>query len=187
MILNLKYDLKEVCNKIIEDQLSKLEVPFLMVKFGEIEIQGTIEAAKLKELHACLNNYGIEIVETQKSILVQKTKNAIIEMVYIDENLPVSKISTYLATKLKHSYGYISNLFSDITYTSIENFIIIQKIERAKELIATNELNFSEIAYRLNYSSVAHFSTQFKNTTGITPTAFKRIITKRRHIKNGLL
>ena len=93
----------------------------------------------------------------------------------------------YLAEKLNHSYGYLSNLFSDVTYTSIENFIIIQKIELAKQLMIGNQLTLTEIAYRLNYSSVAHLSTQFKNTTGITPSAFQRIITKRRElaIKNN--
>lgn len=88
----------------------------------------------------------------------------------------------YLAEKLNHSYGYISNLFSELTYTSIENYIILQKIEYTKQLIINNQLSLTEIAYKLNYSSVAHLSTQFKNTTGITPSAFQRIIKRRREI-----
>jgi AraC-like DNA-binding protein len=103
-------------------------------------------------------------------------------MVYLDEELPESKISAYLAKKFKHSYGYLANIFSDVTFTSIENFIILQKIERAKELILTNNLSFSEIAWKLNYSSSAHFSTQFKKTTGLTPSAFLRIIKRRRDV-----
>ncbi|MNE76645.1 DNA-binding transcriptional regulator AraC [compost metagenome] len=90
------------------------------------------------------------------------------------------KSSVFLAEKLNHSYGYLSNVFSEVTYSSIENFIILQKIERAKQLIIINEMSLTEIAFLLNYSSVAHLSTQFKNTTGITPSAFQRIIKKRR-------
>lgn len=102
-------------------------------------------------------------------------------MVFNDE-APNVKSSVYLAEKLDHSYGYLSNLFSEVTYTSIENFIIIQKIEYAKQLISKNDLTLTEIAFKLNYSSVAHLSSQFKNTTGITPSSFQRIMTKRREI-----
>ena len=105
-------------------------------------------------------------------------------MVKSEEPISV-KISIYLSEKLNHSYGYLSNLFSEITYSSIENFIIIQKIELAKELINAGDMNLTEIAFRLNYSSVAHLSTQFKNTTGITPSAFQRIILKRKEKYNN--
>lgn len=182
MKLYLKYDIQKICKRVVEEQFDKLDLPYDIQGFGEAEIKETISGTKLKQLHSMLNSYGIEIVETQKSILVQKTKDAIIELVYMEESLPVSKFSAYLAKKLKHSYGYISNVFSDVTFTSIENFIILQKVERAKELILTNELNFTEIAWKLNYSSSAHFTTQFKNTTGLTPSAFQRIIRKRRGI-----
>lgn len=180
MIIYLKYDINAVCKKVLEEQLNKLEVPYSIIGFGEFEIKEAFSNEKKNLLLNNLKNYGIEILESQKSILVQKIKDAIIEMVFMEEKLPASKISTYLADNLKHSYGYISNLFSDITYTSIENFIILQKIERAKQLIATNELTITEIAWKLNYSSVAHLSNQFKNATGITPSAFQRIINKRR-------
>ena len=102
-------------------------------------------------------------------------------MVHSEDPLNV-KSSAYLADKLDHSYGYLSNLFSEITYTSIENYIIIQKIELAKNFIINNQYTLTEIAYKLNYSSVAHLSTQFKNITGITPSAFQRIVKKRREI-----
>lgn len=105
-------------------------------------------------------------------------------MVFNEETVVNVKTSAYLADKLEHSYGYLSNLFSEVTYTSIENFLIIQKIEYAKQLIIKGDLSLTEIAFKLDYSSVAHLSTQFKNTTGITPTAFQRIITKRRALKN---
>ena len=182
MKLYIKYDINAACKKILQEQLDSLNLNYSIIGFGEVEIKETLQGDKLKQLSSGLGNYGIEIVESHKSILVQKIKDAIIEMVYMDEKLPSSKISSYLADKLGHSYGYISNLFSDVTYTSIGNFIILQKTERAKQLITTNELTFTEIAWKLNYSSVAHFSNQFKSATGITPTAFQRIINRRRDV-----
>ncbi|MBK9636404.1 MAG: helix-turn-helix transcriptional regulator [Bacteroidetes bacterium] len=179
MKLYLKFDISTICKKIIEKQMDELEMNYSIIGYGEVEISGKISNTKLKQLEKNLNNYGIEIVENQKSILVQKIKDAIIEMVYMDEKLNNSKISDYLANKLQYSFGHISNIFSEVTFTSVENYIILQKIERAKQMIIINELNFTEIAFKLNYSSAAHFSTQFKNATGLTPTAFQRIINKK--------
>lgn len=180
MKLFLKYDINTAFKKILQEQLDKFQISYSLISFGEVEIKQAFSNERLQQLNMSLNNYGIEIVESQKSILVQKIKDAITEMVYIEDKAPTTKISSYLAKKLNHSYGYISNLFSDVTYTSIENFIIIQKTERAKQLIITNDLTITEIAWKLNYSSLAHLSAQFKNVTGLTPTAFQRIINKRR-------
>lgn len=179
MKLYLKFDSNIALKKILEEQLDKLRMKFDYLGFAEIEIDDSVSGSEMKELDTCLNNYGIQIVETQKSVLVQKIKDAIVEMVYSEEKLPISN-SAYLTDKLKQRYGYLSSVFTEITYTSIENFILLQKAERAKQLISTNEFTFTEIAYTLNYSSVAHFSNQFKSVTGITPTAFQRIIRKRR-------
>jgi AraC-like DNA-binding protein len=134
----------------------------------------------LTTLNCNLTKLGIEIVSSQKSILVQKIKEAINELVNLEDKPILSKTSHYLAKTLNHSYRYLSGIFSDVTYTTIENYIILQKIEKAKEMIAGGELTFTEIAWKLNYSSVGHFSMQFKNTTGFTPTYFKKIITQRR-------
>lgn len=180
MKLFVKYDINKACRKILQEQLDKLGLDYSVIAFGEVEIKENLGSDRLKDINVALNEYGIEILETQKNILVQKTKDAIVEMIFMEDALPSSKISLYLAEKLGYSYGYISNLFSEYTYTSIENFIILQKTERAKQLITTNEYTFTEIAWKLNYSSVAHFSTQFKNATGLTPSAFQRIINKRR-------
>ncbi len=180
MKLYFKYDFNTAWKKILQEQFEKIGLSYALMGFGEVEIKDDISAAQLDQLHAGLNNYGIEIVESAKSILVQKIKDAIIELVYMEDKVTNSKLSSYLAEKLHHSYGHLSNLFSDTTFTSIENFIILQKTERAKQLITTNEFTFTEIAWKLNYSSVAHFSTQFKNATGLTPTLFQRIINKRR-------
>jgi AraC-like DNA-binding protein len=181
MKLFLKYDFNAVCKAILEEQLNKTKLPYSILNSGEVEILNSPTEADVKLLHGQLKKYGIEIIETPKSILVQKTKDAIVEMVYQKENLPASKISSYLSGQLHHSYGYLSRLFSEVTYTSIENYIILQKIEYAKQLILMNNLTFTEIAWKLNYSSVAHFSTQFKNVTGLTPSAFKQIISKRQN------
>ncbi len=183
MNLYIKYDIPFTCKKVLQDILNKYNVDYSLVSFWEVEIKETLSESMLRELSSGLNNYGIEIVESHKSILVQKIKDAIIEMVYMEDKLPTSKTSQYLADKLRHRYGYISNLFSEVTYTSIENFIILQKIERAKQLLITNELTITEIAWKLNYSSVAHLSNQFKNVTGLTPSMFQRIINRRRTAK----
>lgn len=181
MKLHIKFDINTACKKIIAEQLDKEHFAYSSISFGEIELTETISGVRLNSLSENLRNYGIEIIESPKSILVQKIKDAIIEMIYMEEKLPESTISNFLSEKLGYSYGHISNLFVEETYTSIENFIIFQKTNRAKELIITNEFTITEIAYRLNYSSISHFSNQFKNETGITPTTFQRIINKRRN------
>jgi AraC-like DNA-binding protein len=179
MKLYIKYDINIAVRKILREQLDKLGLQYQLIGIGEIEIEGTVPTKIHSQLNAALGKYGIGIVTNQKSALIQKIKDAIVEMVYLEEKLPSSKISSFLAEKLSHSYGYLSNLFSEVTHTSIENFIIMQKIERTKQLIIANELTLTEISYKLNYSSVAHLSNQFKKTTGLTPSAFQRIIRKR--------
>lgn len=176
-----KFDFNAVCSKVLEEQLEKIGVKYKILSFGEVEFLENISKDKIKELSEHLEDYGINIIENQKTVLVQKIKDTIVEMVHSDEPVNV-KASVYLAEKLNHSYGYISNLFSEVTFTSIESFIILQKIERAKNLIIKDNLTLTEVAYKLNYSSVAHLSTQFKNITGITPSQFQKIITKRREI-----
>ena len=184
MKLFVKFDFTRICTRVIEEKLSQLNVKYTMLSFGEIEFLEPIPNKTLDTFTEALNDYGIEVIENQKIILIQKLKDVIIDMVF-DENTEVNvKSSVYLSDKLGHSYGYLSNLFSEVTYTSIENFIILQKIERTKLLMANTDLSLTEIAFKLNYSSVAHLSTQFKNTTGITPTTFQRIITKRRELAN---
>jgi len=181
MKLYLKFDANTAFRQIIQEQLSKMQIQYTYLGFAEIEIGDALSSEGMNELNTNLNSYGIEIVETQKSILVQKIKDTIIEMVNMEERLTTSN-SAYLSEKLKQRYGYLSLVFTEVTYTSIENFILLQKTERAKQLISTNELTFTEIAYMLNYSSVAYFSNQFKSITGITPSAFQRIINKRREM-----
>ena len=185
MKMNVKFDFNAICKKVLEEQLSSLDIRYRILNFGEVEFLEKLPKEIEKQLKEKLGEYGIEVIENQKTALVQKIKDAITEMIFSEENIHV-KASVYLSEKLGHSYGYISNIFSQVTYTSIENFIILQKIEYAKQLLIMENLSLTDIAHRLNYSSVAHLSTQFKNTTGMTPSQFQKIISKRREntIKN---
>lgn len=178
----IKFDFNKVCKIFLETKLDELKIKYKILGFGEVEFLEKFTSEQYDALNHSLNDHGIKIVENQKSILVQKIKDAIIDMVF-NENTNVNvKSSVYLSGKLGHSYGYLSNLFSEVTFTSIENFMIIQKIEYSKQLLLSTDLTLTEIAFKLNYSSVAHLSMQFKNTTGITPSTFQRIIFKRRDI-----
>lgn len=182
MKIFIKFDFNNACKKILEEKLEESQIKHRILGFGEVEFLEKVSTEKMNSFSKSLNNYGIEIVENQKTVLVQKIKDTIVDMVFNDETNLSVKSSVYLAEKLERTYGYLSNLFSEVTYTSIENFIIIQKIEYTKQLIINNQLSLTEIAFKLNYSSVAHLSSQFKNTTGITPSAFQRIIKRRREI-----
>lgn len=184
MKLYIKYDGIMACRVILQEQLEKYNINYQLLDLGEIEIDEEVTEEKFAEVQEALNRYGIFILNNQKSQLIQRIKDAIVEMVYERDKLPSTTISHYLSEKLNFSYGYIANIFSEYTFTSIENFIIIQKIERAKKLIVEEELTLTEISYKLNYSSVAHLSSQFKKVTGLTPSMFKRIIDKRRLLVN---
>ena len=184
MKLFIKFDFNTVCNTVLKEQLDALDLKYEILNFGEVAFLEKVPDHKHDEFTKALEPYGIEIVEDHKSILVQKMKDTIIDMVYNSDTEVHVKSSVYLSEKLGHSYGYLSNLFSEVTYTSVENFIILQKIEYTKQLIINENKSLTEIAFQLNYSSVAHLSTQFKNTTGITPSAFQRIIAKRREENN---
>jgi AraC-like DNA-binding protein len=183
----IKFEFNTVCNKILEEKLAEIQIKHRVLGFGEVEFLEKVSKEQMNHFQKSLQTYGIDIVENQKTILIQKIKDTIVDLVF-NEDLNINvKSSVYLAEKLGMSYGYLSNLFSEVTYTSIENFFILQKIEYAKQLIVNNELSLTEIAFKLSYSSVAHLSSQFKKTTGITPSAFQRIIKKRREIASDNL
>lgn len=185
MKVYLKYNYPQLTKKIINDKLSELGYKFKINGFGEFVFLEKVPAEKMKELTEQFQEYGIEVVENQKSVLVQKIKDIIVEMVHSETPLNV-KSSVHIAEKLNLSYVYLSSVFSEVTYTSIENYIIIQKIELAKQLMINTNMNLTEISIQLNYSSVAHLSAQFKNNTGMTPSAFQRIITKRKEFTNEI-
>lgn len=178
----VKFDFNALCRKVLDEKLQEYGLKYRMLDFGEVEFYEDFTQEQHLTFKKKLQDYGIEIIESQKIALVQKIKDAIVELVFSENNISV-KASIYIAEKLNHSYGYLSNMFSEITYTSIENFIIIQKIEYAKELMMSNKYSLTEISLRLNYSSVAHLSSQFKNITGLTPSLFLKIIGKRKNLQ----
>ncbi|MCE3075563.1 helix-turn-helix domain-containing protein [Chryseobacterium gwangjuense] len=182
MKMYVKFDFNALCRKVLDDQLKEYGLKYRMLDFGEVEFYEDFTQEQHLVFKRKLQDYGIEIIESQKIALVQKIKDAIVGLVFAENNISI-KASIYIAEKLNHSYGYLSNLFSEITYTSIENFIIIQKIEYAKELMLSNKYSLTEISLKLNYSSVAHLSSQFKNITGLTPSQFLKIIGKRKNLK----
>jgi AraC-like DNA-binding protein len=168
------------CKMIVKSELDKLGLTFKVVDLGEVEIEEHITPEQNEQLKAALLQSGLELMDDKKAVLIEKIKTLIVEMVHYEEELPKTKNSEYISSKLNHNYTYLANLFSEATGTTIEHYIIIHKIERAKELIIYNELNLTEIAWKLNYSSVAHLSNQFKKITGLTPTFFKKLKEKRR-------
>jgi len=179
MKLHIKYDINLCCKIVLKEQLDKLQLPYKITGLGEVILTGTVPIAKYDELELCLKKYGIEIINEPKNVLVQKIKDLIIEMVYLKETLPFANNSAYLAEKLNKSYNYLSDVFSEVTLNSIQSFIIYHRVERTKQEIIEGNLNISEIAWKLKYSSVAHLSNEFKKTTGLTPTGFQRIIKTR--------
>ncbi len=180
MNLTFGYHITITLRKILETELDKLNVTYKFNGIGDVEITETLGQERLELLKSNLNDYGIYIQENQKDQLVQRIRDVVVEMVNSDMQDQNFKTSNYIANKLNFSYGYLSNLFSEATSTTLEYYIILQKIERAKVLILNGEHTLTEIAYMLNYSSVGHLSNQFKKITGLTSSAFNRIVTKRK-------
>ena len=180
MKLHVRYDIHISCKIILQEQLDKLQLPYTLTGLGEIEINEPVTPEKYKELETNLAKYAIEIIEDPKDVFTQKIKDAIVEMVYLEESLPTLTTSAYLTEKLNKNYNYIAGIFSEVTFTSIQNYINLQKIERAKQEIIEGKDTLTEIAWKLKFSSVAHLSNDFKKITGLTPSAFQRIINKRK-------
>jgi AraC-like DNA-binding protein len=168
------------CKMVVKAELEKLNLIHLIVELGEVEIMDEISGVTLEKLKRELLKSGLEIMENQSAILVEKIKNIIVEMVHYSEELPKVNFSNFLSEKLNHNYSYLAKLFSEVKGTTIEHYIIMHKIERVKELIIYDELNLTEIAYKLHYSSVAHLSIQFKKVTGLTPSFFKTLKNRKR-------
>jgi AraC-like DNA-binding protein len=169
------------CKMAVKEELKKLGLHFIVVDLGEVEIMENISMEQRGKLKLSLLDSGLELMDDKKAMLIEKIKNVIIEMVHHStENIKVN-FSDYLSEKLNHDYTYLSNLFSEVQGTTIEQFIISHKTERIKELIIYGELNITEIAWKMNYSSVAHLSSQFKKVTGLSPSHFKQLKDKRRN------
>ncbi len=169
------------CKLAVREELKKLGLHFIVVDLGVVEIMENITPEKRKILKESLLVSGLELMDDKKAILIEKIKSIIVEMVHHTEDIIKVNFSDYLSEKLNHNYTYLANMFSEVQGTTIEHFIISHKVERIKELIIYGELNITEIAWKMGYSSVAHLSSQFKKVTGLSPTHFKQLKDKRRN------
>ena len=168
------------CKMAVKEALRKFDLHFIVVDLGEVEIMENISAEQQEQLKADLLDSGLELMDDKRSVLIERIKNVIIEMVHHTDEMIKVNFSDFLSEKLNYDYTYLANLFSEVQGTTIEQFIISHKVERIKELIIYGELNISEIAWKMNYSSVAHLSNQFKKVTGLAPSHFKQLKDKRR-------
>jgi len=164
---------------IVKEELRKLGIKFVVLDLGMVEILEYVSPEQMELLRAGLLRAGLELLDNKKSILIEKIKNIITEMIHYSEELPKTNFSDYISEKLGYDYTYLSNIFTEVKGMTIQHFIILNKIERAKELLLYNEMNLTEISYALHYSSVAHLSNQFKKITGLSPTFFRKLKLKR--------
>ncbi len=170
------------CKMMVKEELKKLGLHYANVNLGEVDVMEDITPEQREQLKTALLQSGLELMDDKKAMLIEKIKNVIIEMIHYSDDLPKTNFSDYLSEKLNYDYTYLANLFSEVQGTTIEHFIILHKIEKVKELIIYNELNLTEIAWKLHYSSVAHLSHQFKKVTGLTPSFFKSLKNKKREV-----
>lgn len=180
----LNYSPVEVCRHIVAEHLHAMDIAFTLNDSDELLVLGAISVEEKVQIDKALHKYGISLLQLNSENIVDAIKNAI-ENLLNSPDTRTEKVSTYLSDTLGYSYSYLSNRFSDETFTSIENFIILRRIEHVKKLMLQGENSLTEIAGKLDYSSVAHLSGQFKKMTGLTPTGFLRIIQKRNNARKG--
>ncbi|MBC7694263.1 MAG: helix-turn-helix transcriptional regulator [Burkholderiales bacterium] len=168
------------CIMAVKVELKNLGLHFIVVDLGEVEIMEDLSVDQLNQLKNALLNCGLELMDDKKAILIEKIKNVITEMIHHSDEAMKMNYSDYISEKLNYDYTYLSNIFSEVKGTTIQQFIIVHKIERVKELLIYDELNLTEISYKLHYSSVAHLSNQFKKITGLSPSHFKKLKDRKR-------
>jgi AraC-like DNA-binding protein len=168
------------CKMIVKEELKKLGLRYVIVDLGVVEIMEDISPELNEQLKKRLLKSGLELLDNKKSILIEKIKNVVTQMIHYSEELPKMNYSAYISEKLNYDYTYLSNIFSEVKGITIQQFIIIHKIERVKELLLYDELNLTEISYKLHYSSVSHLSKQFKKITGLSPSFYKQLKQKRK-------
>lgn len=179
MKLYIKYMVSLRCKMLVKKELTKLGLHYVMVELGMVEILEDITVTEHDQLKANLLKSGLELLDNNRSILIERIKNVITEMIHYSDDSPEINYSNYISEKLHYDYTYLSNMFSEVKGMTIQHFIILNKIERVKELLLYGELNLTEISYKLKYSSVAHLSNQFKKVTGLTPSYFRQLKQKR--------
>ena len=179
MKLFIKYMVSLRCKMMVKEELKKLGLKYVVIDLGMVEILEDITQKQREQLKINLLKSGLELLDDKKSILIEKIKNVITEMIHYSDELPKENYSDYISEKLGYDYTYLANTFSEVKGITIQQFIIINKIERVKELLLYDELNLSEIAFKLHYSSTAHLSNQFKKVTGLSPSYYKQLKNKR--------
>ena len=180
MMLYIKNMVCDRCKMVVKSELEKLDIPVQKVTLGEAAIERALSNEELDAVNSSLLAAGFELLDNKTARIIEKIKNIIVDIIHHKKE-PISiNYSDYISSELNKDYSYLSNLFSEVEGITIEKYIILQKIEKVKELLVYNELSLSEIAYQLNYSSVAHLSSQFKKVTGLTPTYFKNIKSDKR-------
>ena len=167
------------CKMLVKEELNKLGLQYSFINLGMVELMNDLSAQQRIQLHRNLLKSGLELLDDKKSILIEKIKNVIIEMVHYADELPTINYSDHISEKLHYDYTYLSNVFSEVKGITIQNYIIIHKIEKVKELLLYDELTLTEISYKMQYSSVAHLSNQFKKITGLSPSYYKQLKKKR--------
>lgn len=167
------------CKMIVRDELQKLGVGDAIITLGMVEVPEDLTLLQCKQFKEGLQKSGLELMDDKKAILIERIKNVIIGMVHYSDELPATNYSDYISEKLHHDYTYLSNIFSEVKGITIQQFIIIHKIERVKELLLYDELSLTQIALKMHYSSVSHLSNQFKKVTGLSPSFFKQMKQKR--------
>jgi len=175
MKLYIKYMVSLRCKMFVREELQKLGLKIMSIDLGVVEVRGEVTDEQLEELRTNLKKGGLELLDDKKNILVEKIKSLILEMIHYSDDLPKVNDSDYISENLGYNYNYLSNIFSEVKGMTIQQYIILHKIEKAKEYLLYDELTLTEIAYKLHYSSVCHLSNQFKKVTGLTPTHFKKI------------
>lgn len=181
MKLYIKYMVSLRCKMLVKAELKSLGLHFLTVELGTVEIKEDLSAEQREILKKNLLESGLELMEDKKAMLIEKIKIVITEMIHYNDELPKVNYSEYISKIMGYDYTYLANIFSEVKGITIEHYIIAHKIEKVKELLLYDELNLTEISYKMNYSSVSHLSTQFKKVTGLTPTFFKKLKDKKRN------
>ncbi len=175
MKIFVKYMVSNRCKMAVKAALKELGLHFIVVDLGEVEIMETLSPEQRQALHLALKESGLELMDDRRAVLIERINNVITEMIHHTEEMPKVNYSEYISQKLGYDYTYLSNIFSEVKGITIQQFVILHKIERVKELLLYEELNLTEISYRMHYSSVAHLSNQFKKVTGLTPSQFKQL------------
>jgi len=167
-----------VCNRcimVVKNEFEKLGYAPLAVQLGEVEIKEELSSAQITEIDNRLKEFGFELIDNTKSRIIEKIKTSIVQLIHHSNEDVKVNYSQYIESQLNKDYVYLSGLFSEVEGTTIEKYIIHQKIEKVKELLVYDELTLSEIAYQMGYSNVAYLSSQFKKVTGLTPSHFKQV------------